>query len=111
MGSFTASTVPGARLPNVRVDAERWLYDVQGDRFALVRTDSSVDVDALLNVARAAGLPITLIDLPNAPAPYAEALVLARPDNHIAWRGNALPPDPAALVALLRGAKMAEVAA
>lgn len=111
MGSFTASTVPGARLPNVRVDAERWLYDVQGDRFALVRTDTSVDVDALLNAARAAGLPITVIDLPDAPAPYAEALVLARPDNHIAWRGNALPPDPEALVALLRGARVAEVAA
>ena len=111
MGSFTASTVPGARLPNVQVDAERWLYDVQGDRFALVRTDTSVDVDALLDAARAAGLPITLIDLPDAPAPYAEALVLARPDNHIAWRGNALPPDPEALVALLRGARMAEVAA
>ncbi|MGR3363258.1 MAG: FAD-dependent oxidoreductase [Maritimibacter harenae] len=111
MGSFTASTVPGARLPNVPVDGDRWLYDVQGTGFALVRTDPSVEADALLEAARSAGLPITLIDLPDAPAPYAEALVLARPDNHIAWRGDAVPPDPTALVDLLRGARMAEVAA
>ncbi|MAQ85046.1 MAG: monooxygenase [Maritimibacter sp.] len=111
MGSFTASTVPGARLPNVPMDDGRWLYDHQGAGFALVRTDPSVAVEPLLAAARAAGVPLVLIDLSDAPAPYAEALVLARPDNHIAWRGNRLPRDPSALIDLVRGASRTEAAA
>ncbi|MDF0595329.1 FAD-dependent oxidoreductase [Psychromarinibacter halotolerans] len=111
MGSFTASTVPGARLPNVPMDDGRWLYDHQGAGFALVRTDPSVAVEPLLAAARAAGVPLVLIDLSDAPAPYAEALVLARPDNHIAWRGDRLPRDPSALIDLVRGASRTEAAA
>ena len=111
MGSFTASTVPGTRLPNVPMDDGRWLYDHQGAGFALVRTDPSVAVEPLLAAARAAGVPLVLIDLSDAPAPYAEALVLARPDNHIAWRGDRLPRDPSALIDLVRGASRTEAAA
>jgi hypothetical protein len=29
--------------------------------------------------------------------------VIVRPDLHIVWRGNRLPDDPAALVALITG--------
>ncbi|MBV0912448.1 FAD-dependent oxidoreductase [Anianabacter salinae] len=111
MGSFTASTVPGARLPNVEMPDGRWLHDLQGTGFLLVRTDPSVAAEPLLEAARKAGVPMRLIDLPGAPPPYAEALVLSRPDNHIAWRGKALPPDPGALVDLVRGARVREVAA
>lgn len=111
MGSFTASTVPGARLPNVAMGDGRWLYDVQGPGFALVRTDPSVEAERLLNAMRGAGIPVTLIDLSNAPAPYAEALVLARPDNHIAWRGHTVPTDPTALIDTLRGVRTAEAIA
>jgi hypothetical protein len=39
-----------------------------------------------------------------ATSPYKEALVLSRPDQHVAWRGNALPYDPLALIDLVRGA-------
>ncbi|WP_425053540.1 FAD-dependent oxidoreductase [Psychromarinibacter sp. S121] len=106
MGSFTASTVPGARLPNIQMADGRWLYDVQGAGFALVRTDHAVDAQPLAAAARAAGLPLVVIDLPDAPAPFTEALVLARPDNHIAWRGDTLPRDPAALIDLVRGASL-----
>ncbi|MAM61548.1 FAD-dependent oxidoreductase [Maritimibacter sp. UBA3975] len=108
MGDFTASTVPGARLPNVRIDDEQWLYDVQGTGFALICTDPESEVESLLSAARAAGLPITLIDLPDAPEPYGKALVLARPDNHIAWRSNKVPTDPTALIDRLRGVRVPE---
>jgi hypothetical protein len=35
---------------------------------------------------------------------YRHKLVLARPDQHVAWRGDAEPADPLDLVDLVRGA-------
>jgi hypothetical protein len=34
---------------------------------------------------------------------YQARYALVRPDQHVAWRGNALPHDPAALLATLCG--------
>jgi hypothetical protein len=52
-------------------------------------------------------MPMRVVDLePGVHAPlYHHALVLSRPDQHVAWRGDALPSDPAALVDLIRGAR------
>jgi hypothetical protein len=35
---------------------------------------------------------------------YGAALVLVRPDQHVAWRGDSAPADPARLIDLIRGA-------
>jgi hypothetical protein len=35
---------------------------------------------------------------------YRHKLVLVRPDQHVAWRGDAEPTDPLDLVDLVRGA-------
>jgi hypothetical protein len=35
---------------------------------------------------------------------YGHRLVLSRPDQHVAWRGDALPSDPLALIDRVRGA-------
>ena len=35
---------------------------------------------------------------------YERDLVLVRPDGHVAWRGDRVPDDPAALMDLVRGA-------
>ena len=50
-------------------------------------------------------VPLTVIDLDPAEAgdAYTEPLVLSRPDQHVAWRGSALPADPAALFAKVTG--------
>ena len=50
-----------------------------------------------------AGQRTAFLDLGPA-APYDRALVLARPAQHVAWRGGRLPADPAALIDRLRGA-------
>jgi hypothetical protein len=44
------------------------------------------------------------VDSPEAASLFREKLVLARPDQHVAWRGNAAPPDALALVDKIRGA-------
>ena len=40
---------------------------------------------------------------------YAEKLVLVRPDQHIAWRGQVAPENPDALIARITGAAGANV--
>src|SRR5262245_56730470 len=44
------------------------------------------------------------IDDPQIAALYAARLVLARPDGHVAWRGDVLPPSCEALIDTVRGA-------
>ena len=103
MAAFTPSTVPGCRLPHVFLADGRSLYDRLGEGYTLLRFDPGIEVRPLLDAAEARGVPLTLLDL--APtAPYDRALVLARPDQHVAWRGDGPPADPAGLIALMRGA-------
>ena len=49
--------------------------------------------------------PLVVLDAECAdPAPvYSHKLVLSRPDQHVAWRGNAQPDDPMALIDMVRG--------
>jgi 2-polyprenyl-6-methoxyphenol hydroxylase-like FAD-dependent oxidoreductase len=105
MDNFTASTVPGCRTPHVWLAAGRSLYDAMGDGFALVRLDRTIDVTPFRDAAAARKVPLTVIDLDPAEAgdAYSEPLVLSRPDQHVAWRGSALPADPAALIARVTG--------
>ena len=51
-------------------------------------------------------MPLALLDIApdEANGAYAEKLVLARPDQHIAWRGQAAPEDPQGLLARITGA-------
>jgi len=49
-------------------------------------------------------LAFTAINNPDAAALYACRLVLVRPDDHVAWRGDRTPNDPLALIDRIRGA-------
>jgi len=66
-----------------------------------------VDASALTAAAEDARMPLTVLDVPRQVASdvYRHALLLARPDQHVAWRGDAVPADPRALVDVLRGAR------
>lgn len=103
---FTPSTVPGCRVPHIVLDDGRSLYDLMGDGYTLLRFDRDVDVRPLLDAAATRGVPLDLIDVDRASRDdvYQERLVLARPDRHIAWRGQHCPPRPMELVDKIRGA-------
>jgi hypothetical protein len=105
MDRFEQSTVPGCRTPHLWLADGRSLYDSLGGGFTLLRFDPGLDAGPLLAAAERRGVPMALLDViaPD-PGPYREKLVLSRPDLHIAWRGDALPADPEALVDLIRGA-------
>lgn len=105
MASFESSTVPGARTPHLWLRDGRSLYDAFGPVYTLIRRDPVVDVAPLLSAAARRNLPMTLLDIDTAEAgAYGEALILARPDQHIAWRGNAIPADADGLIDRIRGA-------
>lgn len=106
MGDFTPSTAPGCRAPHFWLRDGRSLYDALGDDYTLLRFDPSVDVAPLLEAARVRSVPMESLDIdaPAVAAEYRHKLLLCRPDQHVAWRGNARPAEPLALVDVLRGA-------
>lgn len=103
MADFTPSTVPGCRLPHVWLADGRSLYDALGPRFTLLRMASDIDTAPLQSAAAREGLDLPLLDIATG-APYDRKLILVRPDQHIAWRGDAVPDDCAALIRRIRGA-------
>jgi 2-polyprenyl-6-methoxyphenol hydroxylase-like FAD-dependent oxidoreductase len=106
MASFTPSIVPGCRTPHFWLGDGRSLYDSLSAGYTLLRTDRTVNVDALLAAARQRGVPLAVLDIsPEEAGPvYNRALVISRPDQHVAWRGNAVPDDALSLIDRLRGA-------
>ncbi len=78
-----------------------------GNGFALLAFGGAgADAAPLLAAARARGVPVTLTAIDDAAIArlYERRLVLVRPDGHVAWRGDALPTDCAAVIDRLRGA-------
>jgi 2-polyprenyl-6-methoxyphenol hydroxylase-like FAD-dependent oxidoreductase len=105
MADFTPSTVPGCRVPHIWLNDGRSLYDALGPDYTLLRFDTAVDVADLMSEAARARVPIKLLDITSSESTgvYDRSLVLARPDQHVAWRGNLTPKDPRELVDLISG--------
>ena len=103
MDSYTPSTVPGCRTPHLWREDGGSLYDAMGPEFTLLRADAAIDVTALERAARNRKVPLRVLDVaPSAALPFSR-LVLSRPDQHVAWRGDSLPSDPLALIDHVRG--------
>ncbi len=100
--------MPGCRTPHLWCEDGSSLYDAMGPEFTLLRFDPAMDVAALELAARHRGVPLKVLDIGRSTAATAlydgAGLVLSRPDQHVAWRGNTLPADPLALIDRVRGA-------
>ena len=61
---------------------------------------------ALVSAAADRGVPLKLaaLDAPEVVRLHERALVLVRPDGHVAWRGDQAPDDPGAMIDVVRGA-------
>ena len=96
----------GARAPHAWLGPGEALYDRFGRDFTLLRLTAGRDTGALERAARMRGVPLTVLDLARDDLRqlYGNDLVLVRPDQHVAWRGDRLPPDPDALIAWVVGA-------
>jgi 2-polyprenyl-6-methoxyphenol hydroxylase-like FAD-dependent oxidoreductase len=103
MADFTPSSTPGCRLPFAKLSDGRPVYDALGPGYTLVRYDSDVAVAPLTDAMRANGVPFNIVDVPQAQPPGDHKLILTRTDQHVAWRGDAIPDNPAHLVGKLLG--------
>jgi hypothetical protein len=112
MGTFKSTTVPGCRVPHVWLEGRRSLYDAMGPDYTLLRLDPKVHVGGIVNAATQRHLPLAVLDVrsPEVSEFYHHKLVLVRPDQHVAWRGNAEPIDALNLIDLVRGATRTSMA-
>jgi 2-polyprenyl-6-methoxyphenol hydroxylase-like FAD-dependent oxidoreductase len=106
VSDFTPSSVPGCRAPHLWLGDRRSLYDALGADYTLIRIDPTVSVSGMVEAAAQRGVPLAVLDVdtPEAQALYARNLVLVRPDQHVAWRGDEEPGTPRDLIDLVRGA-------
>lgn len=97
--TYVPSTWPGARLPHVFLEDGTALFDRLGLFFTLVVLGDA-DTAPLEDAAKAQGVPLDVLrlDRPDLRAIYERGLILVRPDQHVAWRGDALPDDCAGLL-------------
>ncbi len=103
---YVATARPGHRAPHVWLADGDALCDRFADGFTLLRTDPATDATPILSAAEGVGLPVALLDIaePAVAERYAAALTLVFTDGHVAWRGDAAPGDPRALIDRVRGA-------
>ncbi len=102
---YTPSSHPGGRAPHAWLGDGRSTLDLFGKGFALVRLGDD-KTGTLEKEAARRGMPLEVarIDDPKIAALYEKKLVLVRPDGHVAWRSDAPPADPGAVLDRVRGA-------
>jgi len=103
---YTPSAHPGARLPHAWLAEGRSVYDELGPEFTVLQLAPAADPQPLVDAAAHRGVPLRVLDLSSLPqlrGRYAADLVLVRPDQHVAWRGDEVT-DPEELLAAVTGA-------
>nr|WP_276314875.1 MULTISPECIES: FAD-dependent oxidoreductase [Rhizobium] len=88
---YVPNAAPGGRAPHVWLNSQTSLFDRFGFEWTLLRLrPSSSPGTEFVTAARMAGMDITVVDIEEDQlrAIYREPLVLIRPDQVIAWRGD-----------------------
>lgn len=108
---YVATSQPGGRAPHFWLDTGRdkgsSLFDWLGTGFTLLTfRPLDDDVAQMREVAQTLGIPLTILPIVHKAAQdfYGSDLILIRPDQHIAWRGNTVPGNVAALLRKVTGA-------
>jgi 2-polyprenyl-6-methoxyphenol hydroxylase-like FAD-dependent oxidoreductase len=104
---YHPTTLPGSRAPHAQLPDGRSTIDLFGDGFTLLRLGAEAPDSASLERAFAErGVPLATVTIadPTIRTLYERSLVLVRPDGHVAWRGNAVPPTPVEIADRVRGA-------
>ncbi len=103
VGNHSFAAQPGHHLAPMKLASGEGIYDALGGDFTLLAIES----DAGGFEAAAAGLGLKLRVLHSAATPelarYGARLVLIRPDRFVAWVGDAVPQDAAAVLRRVRG--------
>lgn len=106
-GVYIPTSRPGGRAPHVPLADGRSTLDLFGRRFVLLALSAdAAEAASLADTAHRAGVPLEIVELsePEVKRIYERALVLVRPDGHVAWRGDRAPADAARIIKRVRGA-------
>ncbi len=105
--TYVPTTWPGGRAPSVILEDGSFLFDRFGRGFTLLDFTGDPAASQLVNAAAGRGVPLETVVVrdPNARQLYERNLVLIRPDQHVAWRGDQVPDNPIAIVDRVRGAE------
>jgi hypothetical protein len=104
---YTPTARPGSRLPHLWMTDGQSIYDVLGGGFSLLRVGSQCPSTSVIETEAArARVPLSVINVEGDEGRdiYESDLVLVRPDQHVAWRGSAVPSDPGRLLDRVLGA-------
>jgi 2-polyprenyl-6-methoxyphenol hydroxylase-like FAD-dependent oxidoreductase len=104
---YVPSGRPGGRAPHVWLADGRSTLDLFGRGFVLLEIGASAPrVSEYLKAAMQAKLPLDVVTLnePDVLESYGAPFILVRPDGHVAWRGDELPPNVESLIDRGRGA-------
>jgi hypothetical protein len=100
---YTPLDRPGARAPHFWLAPGRAVYDELGKAFTVLDFGAAGGADAVAMAAQARNVPLKILRLERPESLYRSRLVLVRPDQHIAWHGDAVS-DPMAIIDRVRGA-------
>ena len=102
---YRPSSFPGARAPHLWLAPGKSILDLFGNGFVLLKF-ADILTDAIERAANSRAVPLQVhrIEHGEAAALYERALVLVRPDGHVAWRGDNQPADATTLIDTIRGA-------
>jgi hypothetical protein len=106
---YFPSGIPGGRAPHAWLDDIREqgssLFDRFGKGFTLLRFSAKREAEPLEQAAKAAGVPLEVLDvrLPELRELYERDLALIRPDQYVCWRGDRLPDDVEGLLRVVTG--------
>ena len=93
--TYEPTTLPGVRLPSLYLADGRAIFDELGPWFTLIAL-TGCETDKFEKAAAARNVPLKIIrhDDAHAHQIWEAKMLIVRPDQHVAWRGNA--PLPAA---------------
>jgi hypothetical protein len=102
---YEPKALAGARIPHMWLADGQALQDILGNDYTLLDLRGDADSSALEAAFRARSAPLSVVrrDEKRVREVYGASVFLLRPDLHIVWRGDEVPPDPTGLAALATG--------
>lgn len=103
---YVPTGIPGGRLPHAWLADGKSLFDRLGREFTLICLSTQCPEQSWRDAAASLNVDLTIVTL-QAEIALADllgaALVLVRPDQHIAWRGDANEENPGEVIATAIG--------
>ena len=103
---YVPSAHPGCLAPHLWLADGSSLYDHFGPGFTILVADGAPSqADAFAGIAAARRIPLRVVAPQDARLKdrYGARFALIRPDQHVAWRGDALPANVHGLLAHVTG--------